>query len=334
MKNDIIKEIPDSKTYPVLPPDMDYIYFNYCDDYPICNVSSTLSLTTAWWLCESAFLVYCHPGFARMAFKIAGFENFKFFHGKGTECMVTWNKKQLIITFRGTELQSMSTLHELKTDLDTKPVEFELGGMVHKGFLNGLNEIWSGDSGLEEFIQSIIQKYPKIIIRITGHSLGGALAALCFARIKEAHELYIFGSPKVGDREFVDLFKDRNVFRVEHNRDPIPMVPPNIPAINFNFQDLGTLLYIDEDGSFSDKRPEKTVSEYKSIVKNTLSIHKAKRKSLGLNFSDLNDHYKEAMENWINNFKLFKDDATINITDHMPIFYTTKLWNALVSKKN
>jgi triacylglycerol lipase len=262
---------------------MDYIYFENGNKFPFDDKSSDYSHVNAWWLSECSFLVYSHPGFARMAFELSGYENFRFFQGKGTECMVAWNKKRAIISFRGTELQSLSTLHEVKTDLNTLPVDFNMGGKVHKGFLNALDEIWGGEDGLFFFIRELQVKHPKMGIWITGHSLGGALAALCFSRIEEASGAYIFGSPRVGDGEFTALTEHRNIWRVEHNRDPIPMVPPNMPSLNFNFEDLGGLKYIDEQGTILDKRQERTTSEYKKIVKNTITKQVEKRKSLGFN---------------------------------------------------
>ena len=138
-----------------------------------------------------------------MGYKLAGFEMFMFFHGIGTECMVSWNSQAVIVSFRGTELKSRSVLHEIQTDLNTIPVPFELGGKVHKGFLKGLEEIWGGSEGLHNFLEDRINENPQRPLWITGHSLGGALAALCFARIPEATGLYLYGAPLIGDDGFL-----------------------------------------------------------------------------------------------------------------------------------
>lgn len=324
------KNIPDPGKYPVLPPDMDYIYFDKCEEFPFEPHNLLFSKTNAWWLSECAFLAYTHPGFSRLAFKVAGYDNFRFFQGTGTECMTSWNSEVLIVSFRGTELKSLSTLHELRTDLNTFPTEFLHGGKVHKGFLKALDEIWSGEKGLEQFINSRNKENPQRAIWITGHSLGGALAALCFTMVKEATGLYTFGAPRVGDGEFVRLTKDRPVWRVEHNRDPIPLVPPNLPSIKFVFEDIGRLVYIKDDGEIIFSRPERTKEEYKELVLGTITVQKERRRSLGMDIVEINDHFKESIAEWKRHIKLFKEDTAINITDHMPIYYSTKLWNSLI----
>ncbi|MDA3811259.1 MAG: hypothetical protein PF518_13130, partial [Spirochaetaceae bacterium] len=79
--NEYIKDIPDPQEYPILPPDMDYIYLDNSEMFPFEPDNIQFSPVNAWWLSECSFLVYCHPGFARMAMKLAGFDNFQFFEG-------------------------------------------------------------------------------------------------------------------------------------------------------------------------------------------------------------------------------------------------------------
>lgn len=330
MTNLEIKESPDPNKYPIIPPDMDYIYFENSEELPFEPLNTELSLPNLWWLAECAFLVYNHPGFARMAYKLAGFDSFKFFQGTGTECMVVQKKDFVIISFRGTELRSFSAIHEIRTDLNTIPVDFDMGGKVHRGFYSALREIWDGKDGLESYIGGILSENSTIPIWITGHSLGGALAGLCFTKVPEARGLVMFGSPRIGDPDFIELTKGRSIWRVEHKKDPIVLVPPNIPALKFFFDDMGTLVYIGENDEVSDKRPELTSSEHLELVKSTISDQKKRRKSL-THPLELNDYVKSSIQEWKEYKKIFTDDSRLNITDHMPIFYTTTLWNILVS---
>jgi len=280
MKTDGRKELPDPKKKDIIPPDMDYLYFERSEDYPMEVDNTEYSAVNAWWLAECAFLAYAHPGFARMAYKLIGFDDFRFFHGVGTECMVIWSGGVVIVAFRGTELKSRSVLHEISTDLNTIPVPFELGGRVHKGFLKGLEEIWGGAEGLQIFLKNLIDDKPDRPLWITGHSLGGALAALCFARIPEAAGLYLYGAPRVGDSDFLALFNGRSVWRIENARDPVPMVPPDIPKLKFNFIDLGSLKFINLEGKILDRRPAFILDDQKKKYLEAKTLIDSKIKEL------------------------------------------------------
>merc|ERR1712151_520967 len=67
---------------------------------------------------------------------------------------------------------------------------------------------------------------------LTGHSLGGALATLYAAelRLKLGIPLGVctFGSPRVGNQTFADLFKKARIpsIRVVCERDPVASQPP------------------------------------------------------------------------------------------------------------
>ncbi len=74
-----IKPIPNPSIDNTLAPSMDYIYFENCEKFPFEQFSEKYSAVNSWWLSEASFLAYCHPGFARMAFKLAGYPDFKFF---------------------------------------------------------------------------------------------------------------------------------------------------------------------------------------------------------------------------------------------------------------
>ena len=64
---------------------------------------------------------------------------------------------------------------------------------------------------------------------LTGHSLGGALAQLCdlMLQILFGHKsqvyIYVFGSPRVGDREFALFLNSRvpNTYRIVYKGDTV-----------------------------------------------------------------------------------------------------------------
>lgn len=318
------KNVPDPKLYNTLAPDMDYIYFENSDEFPFEYRADGYSSINAWWLAEASFLAYCHPGYCRMAYYIAGFKEFQFFNGPGTECMVASSDTTVIVSFRGTEINSRSVFYEVGTDLNTVPVSFPEGGKVHRGFLQALEEVWDNkgekyhkkfpvhNSGLGSYLDSISKNHPERKIFICGHSLGGALATLCFVRVKSAKALYIYGAPRVGDADFVSLITGRDVFRIEHASDPVPLVPPETPKLNFSFKDTGMLYFISRDGDISNKkpvmeRPDTFMEKYK------------KEKKL--------PDVKEQLQVWSSFFDTVHSDFVPRIEDHMPIYYAVKLWN-------
>jgi len=338
------KDLPDPRRYDVIPPDMNHVYFEHADAIPLEPGNTDFSPANAWWFAECAFVTYCHPGFVRLAYRLVGFDGFRFFQGKGTECMVGWNAAVAVVSFRGTELKSRSALHEIGTDMDTRPVPFEGGGKVHQGFLKGLEEIWEGPDGLKTFLDGLMDEAPDRPLWITGHSLGGALATLCFARTPQAKGLYVFGAPRVGDQIFVDTLAGRPIWRVEHGRDPVPMFPPDLPKVNFRFRDPGQLVFITRDGRLLDARPvltrqdhESRLAELKEIrnsrrQKISRSIAKAPRNVEGtrLVMGKISRHIQKSRDELKSHLDELNDYLGLKVDDHQPIFYVIKLWNALV----
>lgn len=339
-----MKKLPNPSERNLIPPDMDYVYFEESGNHPLEPEMLEYSAVNSWWLAECAFLAYCHPGFARMALKLAGFDGFRFFGATGTECMVSWNNHAVITAFRGTELKSVSALHEIRTDLNAIPVPFKQGGKVHRGFLKGLEEIWGGFEGLQVFLDDLTAVNPDRPLLITGHSLGGAMAALCFARTPQAKGLYTYGAPRIGDSEFVKLFEGRSVWRIENARDPVPLVPPDIPSISFNFGDIGTLKFLDWDGAVLDKRPVFILEDHKARYREAKTTFDDKLKEIsrtmslskkGLEVSrkilnEIKQHTQLTNKEWKMHMQGLLKDFGLSVDEHQPIFYATKTWNALV----
>ena len=348
------KVLPDPRAYPVLPPDMDYVYFDGAKAVPFKPEQIEYSPVNAWWLAESSFLAYTHPGFARMTFKLAGLDGFQFLGGATTECMITWNDDLAIVAFRGTEMKSLSALREIRTDLNTLLLTFPEGGRVHKGFYKALEEIWEGPGRCRLFLESLIKKQPGRPLWFTGHSLGGALASLAFARVPSARGLYVFGSPRVGDQAFAELTLKRPVWRVENAKDPITLVPPDVPALGLNFVPIGTLVHIAQDGSIESDRAVFDLREQGKKASRTLSkqiarvpaIMKRSRKATRRSenggmiaryvdgtraaYAELDSQIHESIREWREYLDEIDHTAGIRLEDHMPIFYASRLWNYLM----
>ncbi len=337
---------------------MDYIYFNNSEKFPFSPKDLSYSKVNAWWLSEASFLAYCHPGFVRMAYKIANFPEFKFFKGPGTECIVASSKNSVIISFRGTETSSFSFFHELATNLKASPVAFKQGGTVHSGFLDALDEIWEEKdkeyfkknpehhTGLRLYIEKLVAQSADRPIWICGHSLGGALATLCFARIPEATGLYIFGAPRIGDREFNKLINNRPCFRIENSGDPIPILPPKIPSLEFNFVNSGEVISLDKKSaplpkksSLNNSKGNLDNKEIKSAEeKGELEIVESWKvlpkdfNELDKNIKQIGHHIKKSLKDYSTYLEEAVEELKPNIESHMPIYYTVKLWNILLEK--
>ncbi|RCN25095.1 triacylglycerol lipase [Ancylostoma caninum] len=77
--------------------------------------------------------------------------------------------------------------------------------------------------------------YSNYMVTFTGHSLGGALAAVAAARtvaegLRPGHQLtvYTFGEPRVGNVDFAKSFDELipNSYRVVFGKDIVPHMPP------------------------------------------------------------------------------------------------------------
>ena len=101
----------------------------------------------------------------------------------------------------------------------------ELGIMVHKGFLKDAQAVWS-------FARPLLK--PGLETRITGHSLGGALALLIGMRLHTegfpVSRIVTFGQPKVTNQAGVDRFRDLPLLRFVNHDDPVPLLPWETPA--------------------------------------------------------------------------------------------------------
>ncbi|EPB72788.1 triacylglycerol lipase [Ancylostoma ceylanicum] len=104
----------------------------------------------------------------------------------------------------------------------------EMGG-VNRYFKNGHEVLWPQ---VEQALTD--PKYANYKATFTGHSLGGALAALAAARTaKQGYRrsdqimIYTFGEPRVGDETFASNFDALipNSYRVVFRRDIVPHLP-------------------------------------------------------------------------------------------------------------
>jgi hypothetical protein len=125
----------------------------------------------------------------------------------------------ILIAFRGT-----ADLRDWLTDADAHYANIK-GGSIHKGFLASVGTVFAD-------ILDIVDKNPGKPLVITGHSLGGAQAAVAAFRfdsvgIKVAC-IYTFGQPRwcsPAIARVVDETSDYPYFRVTNAADIVPRIP-------------------------------------------------------------------------------------------------------------
>jgi len=165
-----------------------------------------------------------------------------------TQAFLALGASAAVLAFRGTEKK----LIDWKTDADFAPVEgteFQQPGGIHRGFARALEAAWPD---IEPQLVGLLGR--RVLLHVTGHSLGAALAtlaALRCARRKETttlvHTVHTFGSPRVGDSAFASAFQAElggHTYRVVNNEDLVTRVPTRVQG----YEHVGELIYIDETG--------------------------------------------------------------------------------------
>jgi hypothetical protein len=302
VKRTVREILPEITWDKIAPPYPDYPYFQGIDAYPFRPRADAFDMVNAWWLIEASTLAYAEEDFAREKFQCAGFKEIKFFSGNSTQCYVANNDDFLILVFRGTEIRrrpDRSDYHniiaDLEADADIPLVDSGQGGKVHQGFKDALDEVWEKE-GLLDYLRN--HENGQRTLWFTGHSLGAALATLAARRYGNVARLYTYGSPRVGDLDFKNGFQLKN-YRFVNNNDIVTKVPP--PPL---YQHVGDLEYIDSQGLIhvdSDAQ-EGQVQDIQAEISSFLNSLERIRTSL---------------------------DALIPeaIVDHVPILYSTYIWN-------
>ena len=156
-----------------------------------------------------------------------------------------------LLVFRGTKIPQ-----NWMTDLACTPARFDwiftaapALGEIHAGFGHCLAD------GLKDIITDLSSRDQTKRLLVTGHSLGGALAALapvCFSvmntNIRPVSAIYTFGQPRIGLHNFCNTYSQmltNRLVRFVNKQDLVPRVPLR----GWDYSDEGTMIHFDSMGT-------------------------------------------------------------------------------------
>lgn len=192
-----------------------------------------------------AATTYDNPKDSKSKFKALGYSIVEFFDINGAQAYLLKGTDSHVLSFRGTEVTEKSdVLADLKSG---KNIE-ACGGKVHVGFKGEINKVWPA---IEKALTNIDTVY------VTGHSLGAAMATIAASRMQaKVTALVTFGSPRAGDREFVNSLVVTH-YRVQNNCDDVTKVPFKL----MGFTHHGTHVYMNYYGEFRNLTPWQRVKD-------------------------------------------------------------------------
>ncbi|KAJ7253955.1 alpha/beta-hydrolase [Mycena rebaudengoi] len=168
-------------------------------------------------------------------------------------------RKEIVVVFRGTVTPANFVTDALGALVgwDTTPgnVTAPAGTKVHFGF----QKAWATISAKTlTTVAAELGAHPGYSIVVTGHSLGGALAALAGITLQMLHpatlvRFYTYGQPRTGNAAFATwvntLIGPQRSFRVVHSNDGVPTMAPEM---------LGYMHHSTEYWALSPHSPQQT----------------------------------------------------------------------------
>ena len=140
-----------------------------------------------------------------------------------------------VLAFRGTQAANWT---DLKTDLEAKLISCAMPGLVHEGFWKAIDTLYRET----QIVQWLEANRAQTTV-FTGHSLGAALATLATGRFPQA-ELIVFGSPRVGNRDFAHVLSGCKIVRYVDCCDIVCRLPPE----PMGYAHVGDAIYLDRNG--------------------------------------------------------------------------------------
>ncbi len=217
-------------------------------------------------------------------FNELGFTQYKFLDIAGAQGHMAASEHEVVFTCRGTEPKQ---LNDLLADLNSIPKR-NGPGWVHEGFRKEARK-------LHDEVAAWAQANKGKDFYITGHSLGGAMATYLTQELEFANypnlKLFTFGSPRLGNRSYVEAFKTPH-WRFVNCNDVIPHVPPSVAQ----YKHHGQLCYINFYGNI------RTVNKWQRF-KDMLRAHWHDLKKFRI-FDGIQDHL---MDGYVRKLEKIRD---------------------------
>ena len=187
---------------------------------------------------ELSYLSYRSAELVGPAAEQIGLPQIDFFDNDGAQAYRLENNVDAVIACRGTEPHEWN---DIQADIDAITALAETAGRVHRGFKEEVDNLWP-------MLEGALVGNDKALW-FTGHSLGGAMATICAGRCVLSHidsspsGLFTFGSPRVGDRRYVNYVK-LDHYRWVNNNDIVTRVPPTW----MGYRHSGREMYLNSKG--------------------------------------------------------------------------------------
>jgi triacylglycerol lipase len=173
----------------------------------------------------------------RDSLKELGLEFFRGFSRDATCAFLARNDSFAVLAFRGTTQDYRNILSDIKIRF----YRDKSGAKLSTGFSEAYAFVQDDIAAALGALDLSLPLY------ITGHSLGGALAAIASIRILPSDRIaacYTYGCPRVGNGEFTNQLWKVPVYRQVHSSDIVPRVP-----LPFGYRHAGDMRYIKRSGT-------------------------------------------------------------------------------------
>jgi len=181
---------------------------------------------------QIANITYNDHKTAKKEFHNLDYNLIKFLDCDGAQAYIIENSLEMIISFRGTEITQIS---DIVADLKIIK-EKDTHGHVHRGFKKEVDKLWND-------LLLVINRNNKPLF-ITGHSLGASMATIFASRLKPCvSALITFGSPRVGDDDFVNNLHVTH-YRIKNSND----IVTKLPLESMGYKHHGKCIYLNYYG--------------------------------------------------------------------------------------